>query len=64
MLVDDLHRKGAASVQDSSMRSGTITPTVSHIKQKKKRLGLSAEESSQKSNNRDLHRPKREKGHP
>lgn len=63
MSVDDLHRNSAASVRNSSMRSGITTPRVSHIKQKKRRRGPSAEGPSKNPNDSDLHSPKLQKRH-
>ena len=59
MSVDALDQSSLASVQDSSMRSGTTTSKVSHIKQKKRRRGLSHKGPSRNSNNLELYSPER-----
>lgn len=51
MSVDELNRSNAASVRDSTMRSGTTTPKVSRSKQKKRRRGPSGTRPSSLSNN-------------
>lgn len=43
MSMDELDHSSAASVQDSSMRSWTTTPKISHIKPKRRRHGPSDE---------------------
>jgi len=63
MSVDELNRSSAASVRDSSMRSGTTTPKVSRIKQKKRRRGPSGTRPSSLSNDSEIYSHKRQKRH-
>ena len=56
-------QSSAASVRDSSMRSGTMTPKESHIKRKRRCRSRSDNGTSKSTNNSELHGPKRRKKH-